>query len=159
MHKEGGESINEALIGFIAGCIGTAVVSLPQYYFFKRWGMLGVLEWHENQCLMSMLVKRDPIRLVKEGLILHFLNGGLAAMFYALFISWLDMLKGLDTITLGLLYGVLLWILTLAPIHKPITGVSIIKHPLGYKPSVLSLVMHVIYGLVVAYIVSLWLNG
>jgi len=158
MYKEGGESINEALIGFIAGCIGTAAVSIPQYYFFRRWGMLGVLEWHENQCLMSMILKKDPIRLAREGLILHFLNGGLAALFYALFISWLDMLRALDVNVLGILYGVLLWILTLAPIHKPITGVSITKHPLGYKPSVLSLIMHLIYGVIVAYIVSLWLG-
>ncbi len=158
MYKEGGESIHETLIGFIAGCIGTAAVSIPQYYFFKRWGMLGVLEWHENQCLMSMILKKDPIRLAREGLILHFLNGGLAALFYALFISWLDMLRALDVNVLGILYGVLLWILTLAPIHKPITGVSITKHPLGYKPSVLSLIMHLIYGVIVAYIVSLWLG-
>lgn len=158
MRKEGGESIIEALIGFIAGCIGTTVVSLPQYYFFKRWGMLGVLEWHENQCLMSMILKRDPMSLAKEGLILHFLNGGLAALFYALFITWLDIFRGLDFITLGILYGILLWILTLAPIHKPITGVAITKHPLGYKPTVLSLIMHVIYGLIVAYIVSIWLG-
>jgi hypothetical protein len=48
--------------------------------------------------------------------------------------------------------------LTLAPIHKPITGVSITNHPLGYKPSVLSLIMHLIYGILVAYLVSLWLG-
>jgi hypothetical protein len=158
VYKEGGESIHEALVGFIAGCIGTAVVSIPQYYFFKRWGMLGVLEWHENQCLMAMILKNDPNRLIREGLMLHFLNGGLAALFYALFISWLDVLRALDTGILGILYGVLLWILTLAPIHKPITGVSITKHPLGYKPSILSLIMHLIYGVIVAYIVSLWLG-
>ncbi len=120
--------------------------------------MIGVLEWHENQCLMSMMLKKDPIKLSKEGLILHFLNGGLAAMFYALLISWLDILNGLDTIIQGFIYGILLWILTLAPIHKPITGVSITNHPLGYKPSVLSLIMHLIYGVLVAYLVSLWLG-
>ncbi len=158
MYKEGGESINEALIGFIAGCVGTAVVSVPQYLFFRRWGMLGVLEWHENQCLMSMILKKDPTHLAKEGLLLHFLNGGLAALFYALFIEWLDILKDLDVITLGVLYGILLWILTLAPIHKPITGVAITRHPLGYKPTLLSLVMHLIYGIIVAYIVSVWLG-
>ncbi len=155
MYKEGGESINEALIGFIAGCITTGLISVLQYPFWRRWGMLGVLEWHENQCLMSMLLKRSPETLTREGFILHFLNGGLAALFYAIIVDSL-LLTSMDTNLLGASFGLVLWILTLAPIHKPITGVSITKHPLGYKPILLSLVAHLVYGLIVAHLVAMW---
>ncbi|MCS7141075.1 MAG: hypothetical protein NZ888_02685 [Candidatus Nitrosocaldus sp.] len=118
--------------------------------------MLGVLEWHENQCLMSMILKRSPETLTKEGFILHFLNGGLAALFYALVVKSIPLT--MDTNLLGVSFGLLLWILTLAPIHKPITGVSITRHPLGYRPTLLSLVAHVVYGVVVAHIVVVWLG-
>ncbi|MFN4336340.1 MAG: DUF6789 family protein [Candidatus Nitrosocaldus sp.] len=157
MYKEGGESINEALIGFIAGCIATGIISIIQYPFWKRWGMMGILEWHENQCLMSILLKKSPEKLTKEGFILHFLNGGLAALFYAVVVKGLSLID-VDANLLGLSFGLLLWILTLAPIHKPITGVSITKHPLGYKPTLLSLVAHVVYGIVVAHLVVIWLG-
>ncbi|MEM4398439.1 MAG: hypothetical protein QXV18_01325 [Candidatus Nitrosocaldus sp.] len=157
MHKEGGESINEAVIGFMAGCIATGVISIIQYPFWKRWGMIGVLEWHENQCLMSMLFKRNPETLVKEGFMLHFLNGGLAALFYAIIVKSLSLIS-IDPNLLGISFGLLLWILTLAPIHKPITGVNITRHPLGYKPILLSLVAHVVYGIIVAHIVVIWLG-
>lgn len=156
MHKEGGESINEALIGFIAGYVATGIISMIQYPFWRRWGMLGILEWHENQCLISMLLKRSPERLVKEGFILHFLNGGLAALFYAIIVKSLSLTY--DANLLGISFGLLLWILTLAPIHKPITGIAITKHPLGYRPTLLSLVAHVVYGLVVAHLVVIWLG-
>lgn len=157
MHKEGGESINEALIGFMAGCIATGIISIVQYPFWRRWGMLGVLEWHENQCIMSMLLKKSPERLTREGLILHFLNGGLAALFYPLIVRYLS-LTNVDPNLLGISFGLLLWILTLAPIHKQVTGVAITRHPLGHKPILLSLVAHVVYGLIVAHLVVLWLG-
>ncbi len=143
-------------IGFVSGAIGTAIMSIIQYPFFRRWGVIGILEWHENQSLMSMILKKDYRLLTKEGFIFHFVNGGLAAIFYA----WIVSLKIIDmnATLLGTIFGILLWILTLAPIHKPITGVSILKHPLGIKPSILSLVSHTIYGIIVANVVALWLG-
>ena len=51
------------------------------------------------------------------------------------------------SVSLGLVYGLLVWIVTLAPIHKPITGLSIIHHPLGYFPTLISIGGHVLYGL------------
>lgn len=143
------------LVGLIAGIIGTALMSILQYPFYKRWGIIGILEWHENNCLMSMLLKKDYRLLTKEGFILHFLNGIIAAIFYSYIFK---LLPNIEQNVMGLMFGTLLWVVTLAPIHKPITGVSILKHPLGIKPILLSLTSHIVYGLTVANLVSLLLK-
>ena len=52
-------------------------------------------------------------------------------------------------------YGVVLWILTLVPIHKPITGFSPWKHPLGHLPAIASLSGHILYGIVLGLVVVL----
>ncbi|MGB7953698.1 MAG: phosphosulfolactate synthase [Candidatus Nitrosopolaris sp.] len=55
----------------------------------------------------------------------------------------------------GLAYGVVLWILTLVPIHKPITGFSPWNHPLGHLPALASLSGHILYGIVLGVVVVL----
>lgn len=55
---------------------------------------------------------------------------------------------------LGVLYGSILWLLTLAPIHKPITGLSPWNHPLGHSPALASFAGHLVYGIVLAAIVG-----
>ena len=50
-------------------------------------------------------------------------------------------------------YGFALWIATLVPIHKPITGHSLWNHKLGHLPSIASLVGHLIYGLVLGIVI------
>ena len=54
----------------------------------------------------------------------------------------------------GTLYGFVLWLLTLVPIHKPITGLSPWNHPLGHLPALASLGGHIVYGIVLGAIVS-----
>lgn len=108
---------------------------------------------------MGIIIKRDYDTLIKYGFILHFLNGGLAAIFYPLALNYIPILKDINANILGILFAILLWILTLAPIHKPITGVSIMRHPLGYKPALLSLIAHIVYGLVVVNLVGVIIYG
>lgn len=55
----------------------------------------------------------------------------------------------------GLAYGLLLWMLTLAPIHRPITGLHPWRHPLGRGPALASLAGHFIYGAVLALVTYL----
>jgi len=52
-------------------------------------------------------------------------------------------------------YGFMLWIVTLVPIHKPITGYSVWNHQLGHLPSIASLFGHLIYGLVLGIVIML----
>ena len=60
------------------------------------------------------------------------------------------------TLMLSVAYGFALWIATLAPIHKPITGHSVWNHLLGHLPSIASLIGHLIYGLVLGIVIMIY---
>src|ERR671915_184881 len=90
--------------------------------------------------------------------LLHFLNGTLAGIAYPfLFYSVFSYLRISDSALIsmiGILYGIVLWLLTLIPIHKPITGFSPWNHPLGRLPALASLGGHVVYGIVLGLFVE-----
>ncbi|MCS7094407.1 MAG: hypothetical protein NZ988_01175 [Thaumarchaeota archaeon] len=151
---DGAGLMEAAIYGLLAGLVATAVMSVPQYFFWRRWSTIGILEWHENQVIASKLTGRGPEDSFLIGFLFHFANGGIAAMAYGVVIALLPQLSQLGPLILGSGFGVLLWVFTLALIHWPLTGVSIRKHPLGWRPSVLSIALHILYGTVVAYIVD-----
>lgn len=143
---------NSILAGAAAGILATAMMTIYQLPFYRLWGLMGILEWHENACISSWFIKRNPEELVPHGMVFHLTNGTLPAIFFSLIFPFI--LGWGPIILLGIGYGILLWIFTLAPIHKPITGVSITKHPLGMSPTLVSVFGHVIYGSVLALTVG-----
>jgi hypothetical protein len=155
-----------ALIGLVGGIISTAVMTLTEIPSWKRWGLHGVFEWHENQILSSRLLRPFSDHTCKgenkttihfKGIfLLHFLNGTLAGIvfpFIVYFAIW-GIPNVVSIYLLGTLYGFVLWLLTLVPIHKPITGLSPWNHPLGHLPALASLGGHIVYGIVLGAIVS-----
>lgn len=140
--------ITSILAGLAAGVLATAIMTLYQLPFYRLWGLIGVLEWHENACITSWFIKEQPEELVHHGMVFHLTNGTLPAIVFSLIspfiFSWGPI------VLLGIVYGLLLWVFTLAPIHRPITGVSITKNPLGWRPTIVSIVGHIIYGSVLA---------
>ena len=84
--------------------------------------------------------------------LLHFINGGLGGVGLLLAIEFIPQLNAIPILLLGVFYGLLLWILTLPPIHKPITGLHPWNHPLGKSPALASLGGHALYGLVLGNI-------
>lgn len=91
---------------------------------WKRWRLHEVLEWHENQVITTKVFKFPTEKIHFVGIFaLHFLNGGLGGIGFLLAL-WLFP-SGVSQIFLSaIIYGFFLWIVTLVPIHKPITGVS-----------------------------------
>jgi hypothetical protein len=86
----------------------------------------------------------------------HFLNGSLAGIVFPYIVSFLIHSTNILSFSfLALIYGVVLWILTLVPIHKPITGFSPWNHPLGHLPALASLSGHILYGIVLGLVVVL----
>lgn len=83
---------------------------------------------------------------------LHFINDILAAIpFPFAFLFFKELFSTdefLHSILFGIAFGILLWILTLLPIHKPITGLSVWNHTLGKGPAVVSFCGHILYGIV-----------
>jgi hypothetical protein len=103
--------------------------------------------------LISKLLRLDVKILNFPGIfLLHFINWGLGGVGLLLAIKFVPQLSAIPILLLGLLYGFLLWILTLAPIHKPITGLHPWNHPLGKGPALASLSGHALYGLVLGSI-------
>ncbi len=83
---------------------------------------------------------------------LHFLNGGLGGIGLLLTLVLIPSLSEIPLLIIGLLYGLFLWIVTLLPIHKPITGINPLNHPLGKNPIIISSFGHIIYGITLAII-------
>lgn len=136
--------------GLVSGIVATAVMTMTEIPSWRKWGLLGVFEWHENQVLSTRFfhIPRDKLSF-KYIFFLHFLNGSLAGIAFPLILSILGVpITGDYILVPSVAYGFMLWIVTLVPIHKPITGYSVWNHQLGHLPSIASLIGHLIYGLV-----------
>ena len=146
--------------GLISGIVATAVMTVTEIPSWRKWGLLGVFEWHENQLLSTRFfhIPRDKLSF-KYIFFLHFLNGSLAGIAFPLILSILHIPISPDYILmLSVAYGFMLWIVTLVPIHKPITGYSVWNHQLGHLPSIASLTGHLIYGLVLGIVIIIIIN-
>ncbi len=149
-----------AIEGLIGGIISTAAMTLSEIPSWKRWGLHGVFEWHENQIITTHLLHLSDAKRNKNHFkgvfFFHFLNGSLAGIVFPYIVSILIHSTNILSFSfLGLIYGVVLWILTLVPIHKPITGFSPWNHPLGHLPALASLSGHILYGIVLGHVVVL----
>lgn len=137
--------------GLVAGLLSTAMMTLFEISAWKRWGLFGVYEWHENQAITTYLLGDTSGKTHYFGIFFfHFLNGTLAGIAFPYLVSFV--LPYAPLLVVSIIYGIILWLLTLAPIHKPITGLSPWNHPPGRWPAVTSLVGHIIYGLVLGII-------
>ena len=141
------------MLGAIGGLLGTLVMSAIEIIPWRKWGLSGVFEWHENQILIAKFLRleNDGAGLHYLGVFgLHFLNGLLGGMGFYFAITFIDSLAILPLPLLGILYSFFLWVVTLVPIHKPITGLHPWNHPLGHWPAIASLAGHFAYGLVLS---------
>ncbi len=143
--------------GIVAGLVSTCLMTIFEIPFWRIWGIAGVLEWHENQILTSKLKRKftkDEHNAVSYTgiLVLHVINGVFASIIFPfVYIFLISMFFINDyyclSIMLGIGYGTLLWTITLLPIHKPITGLSVWDHPLGRGPAIVSFCGHIVYGI------------
>ena len=151
-----------AVAGLLGGIISTALMTIIERYSWKRWGLHGVFEWHENQVMAIRVFHLSDSRKIhfKGIFVFHFLNGALAGIVFPFIASSFAIVIHyiLPLSLFGLLYGIVLWILTLAPIHKPITGFSPWNHPLGHLPALASLGGHILYGIVLGIVVSFFIG-
>ncbi len=142
------------MLGAIGGLLGTLVMSAIEIIPWRKWGLSGVFEWHENQILIAKFLRLendDDAGLHYLGIFgLHFINGLLGGMGFYFAITFIDYLAILPLPLLGILYSFFLWVVTLVPIHKPITGLHPWNHPLGHWPAIASLAGHFAYGLVLS---------
>ena len=147
------------LLSVFAGLISTGLMTLIEIPFWKKWKLTGILEWHENQILTCKIFKIPNNKNYFWGIFfLHFLNGGLGGIGLMLALVLFPSLYEIPLLIIGLLYGFFLWILTLLPIHKPITGINPLNHPLGHGPIIISLLGHALYGITLGIIFSIMIS-
>ena len=141
------------ILGAIGGLLGTLVMSAIEIIPWRKWGLRGVFEWHENQLLIVRFLRleNDEACLHYLGIFgLHLTNGILGGIGFYLAIEFIVYLTILPIPLLAMLYSFFLWIVTLVPIHKPITGLNPWNHPLGHGPALASLAGHFAYGMVLS---------
>lgn len=142
-------NIDTFFLSLLAGLVATLVMTVIEIPIWKRFGLRGVLEWHENQVLSTKFFRLAESELHIKGIfLLHFVNGGLGGMGFALVLMIFPFATS-SVILAGVAYGVFLWAVTLVPIHKPITGIIPWRHPDGNLPMITSLIGHLAYGAVV----------
>jgi hypothetical protein len=141
------------LLSLLVGLISTGFMTVIEIPFWKRWKLTGILEWHENQILTCKIFRLSDTKNYFWGIfLLHFLNGGLGGIGLLLALVLIPYLQEIPMLIIGLLYAFFLWIITLVPIHKPITGINPWNHPLGKGPIIISLLGHAVYGITLAII-------
>jgi hypothetical protein len=154
-----------AIYGLIGGLVSTAMMTLAEIPSWKKWHLQGVFEWHENQEITRKLlsISNDAKKTIhiKGIFFFHFLNGTLVGFAFpfiitSLFPSFINDIISL--LLIGILYGFMVWIVTLIPIHKPITGLSPWHHPLGKWPAIASLGGHIVYGFILGLIIFAFFN-
>jgi hypothetical protein len=155
-----------AIYGLIGGLVSTAIMTLVEIPSWRKWHLQGVFEWHENQVIIRKLfsISKDEKKTVhfKGIYFFHFLNGVLVGIAFpfiitSFFPSFINDIVSL--LLVGILYGFIVWIVTLIPIHKPITGLSPWNHPLGKWPAIASLGGHIVYGFILGLIIFAFLNN
>jgi hypothetical protein len=136
-------------------------MTLTEIPSWKKWGLHGVFEWHENEVITSRLffshfsnAKRNTN--FRGIFFFHFLNGALAGIaFPYISIFLLHSLNALSLSLFDVVYGIVLWAVTLVPIHKPITGYSSWNYPLGHIPALASFSGHLVYGFALGLVVAI----
>jgi hypothetical protein len=142
-------NIDVFFLSLLAGLVATLVMTIIEIPAWKRFGLRGVLEWHENQVLSTKFFRLAESDLHIKGIfLLHFVNGGLGGVGFALVLVIFPFAAS-SVILAGVAYGVFLWVVTLIPMHKPITGIIPWRHPDGNLPMITSLIGHLAYGVVI----------
>jgi len=147
------------LLGVLIGIIGHIIILICEFPALYKWGVLGVLELHESECIADKFLHRKAKNIITlSGMTIHFINGVIIGIvFYIL----LNIFNALNLFILhplvlsGLIYGLIIFLITLAPVHKIITNTSILNHPLGRGPIFSSLIAHLIYGASLGIIIEI----
>jgi uncharacterized membrane protein len=76
------------LSGLFSGLVSTALMTLTEVPSWKRWGLHGVFEWHENQVITERLFNLSNTKIHFKGIFFfHFLNGMLAGIAFPFIVA------------------------------------------------------------------------
>jgi hypothetical protein len=110
LYANGFHLLSYLLIGLLGGIVSTALMTLTEIASWKRWGLHGVFEWHENQVITRRLFRwsNDKHKIHFKGIFFfHFLNGILAGIAFPFIVASFFtafMNSGVSLLLLGTLY-------------------------------------------------------
>ncbi|MFL6459826.1 MAG: hypothetical protein ACJ71J_02555, partial [Nitrososphaeraceae archaeon] len=92
------------VFGAVAGLLGTIVMCAIEIVPWRKWGLQGVFEWHENQMLIVKFFKLENNGVLHyRGIFgLHFLNGMLGGIGFYLALELVDYLAIVPLPILGI---------------------------------------------------------
>jgi hypothetical protein len=145
-------TFNLLLNGFISGLLATMVMTILMMIGMKT-GMAPPLQLPLR--LGKKLLGNLSPEANKVGLLMHSLIGSLFGLLYTLLLglNWINFL-GTNVFLSGALYALLPWIL-MQVIALPKLGAGVFGSLVSKKVPVMSLLLHVIYGLVLGYLVNI----
>ena len=132
------------IAGALAGAASTGVMTLLELAVRSQWGAESLLDWRINQATVARLTRRPPDRVMLGGLAMHLSHGLVAGVAFALILPVFP--RSFPVVVLGLGYGVVLFVLTLAVVRLVIGRVR------ESRAVAVVLVTHLVYGAVLAYL-------
>jgi hypothetical protein len=83
-------TLSYLIIGLLGGMVSTAMMTLTEIPSWRRRGLQGVFEWHENHVITKVLFKlpNENNNIYFKGIFFfHFLNGILAGMAFPFIVA------------------------------------------------------------------------
>lgn len=95
--------------------VATTIMTLYEIPFWRKWGINGVFEWHENQILSVRVLRIFGADVPHKGIpFLHILNGTLGGLLFPIVVPYFGKVEStIFVILAGIVYGLLLWSFTL----------------------------------------------
>jgi len=142
-------TFNFALNGIISGFIATVVMSILMM-IGRRMNMSPMdLPSSIGKMIMKNRMEGDPA-VRRTGMIMHLIIGSLWGLLFVIIASFYQF----NLIWGGLLFAIAIWLL-MQIFALPMMGAGLFGSKLGMKVPVMSLIMHLVYGLVLGFSVGI----
>ncbi len=117
------------------------LIEVPAYL---KLGTEAVIEWQQNQTIVSRVRSKPTQSSVGPGLVLHFLHGALAGVVFGLTLMLIP--TTLPPYLLSTVFGLVLSLVGLG-IQKPITHSPLWVNRESSVPILITLLAHLMYGI------------
>ncbi|HWH52209.1 MAG TPA: hypothetical protein VN651_11760 [Gemmatimonadaceae bacterium] len=145
--------MHQFFLGISIGVAATACMTAWELIFYRRFGLEGCLDWDINQHLLERLNGKPASANLIEGLGLHILVGAAVGAAFSEVVHRVSAHDALSALGLGAVLGVALW-LFLLPLRRIATGLGPMDGRLGGLPILISLVGHLIYGVMLGALIG-----
>jgi hypothetical protein len=150
----------------IAGVAAALFMTLSEFPFWKKWGMMGVGEWQVDSVILSRFLLRKktvleestnfPWKIVST----HLINGIIASLGFRLFLPVFYLVIPESRISIlydTLVYSFALWVIF--PTLGRTTFESLGQIKISNRGLLVSLMSHFVYGLFLGLFLSLLMMG